>query len=118
MDIYHKNKKFLIAVILVIAISALITSRNNPTIRLSPEEVFQQNLIQGTECKCILTGEKAMEYAQLAQSGRLTILSKEEPSSSACLDQNANKACTIEVRVKKVNIWEKVTIVGNAMYAG
>lgn len=114
MDIYHKNKRFLIAIIIVILITAVITAVKNPSIRLSPQEVFQEKLISGSVCKCIYTGENAERYAQLADNGELTILSIEEPSSSDCLQR---LVCSINVRVKEDGAWNKKEIIGTSAYS-
>ncbi len=113
MDIYHRNRKFLLLIILLIVITMAVFTGTNSKITLSPteESVFISELIPGKNCRCVYI-HKLM--AELAQQNQIAIKSIEQPAPSQCLQQ---QPCTIEANVNQGNGWQSQIFVGTSAYS-
>ena len=110
--IYHRNRRFLLGVLMLIVVAALVFYKTD--VRFSPEEEqdFMSQLIPGETCRCIYINA---ELAQLAQQNQATITSIESPEPSQCLQQ---EPCTIEANVNSGSGWQHQTIIGTSAYTG
>ena len=110
--IYHKNRRFLLAFLMLSLVFAglLVSTRGDITLSPEEEQVFVSQLVPGEICRCVYINP---DLTELAQENMITITSIEQPEPSQCLQQ---EPCTIEVNLNQGNGWQSQTIIGTSAY--
>src|SRR6185503_5308720 len=101
MDIYHRNRRFIFAILICILILAGVISKTSTTNLSPPLE---------PSCACHLTQAQEERYA----FAEVKFLASDTPTKAECLE---SKPCPLNIRVKEDGLWSPRTeIIGVARY--